>query len=138
MPETLAELKAKAAAAWDSATRTPLVTRLVPPPPGTPEGFAAWSVGDHPPRSVVVLPALDPQAPFAVHQRYIARVIATATGHCPLCSRAASLNADPERTPAAWQAAPVTVGVVHDHGCPAEFDDADRHLFPIFRSGEPS
>jgi len=118
--------------AWDSASRTPLITRLVPPPPKTPEGFAAWAVGDDHPRSIVVLPAITPTATYAQHQRYIARLIADATGHCPLCGQSAGLSLDPERDRALWRVAPLVIEVSHVNGCPATFDDEDKHLFPVF------
>lgn len=66
-----------------------------------PPGFEMWRVDG----LVVVLPGVTPTAPIEFKERYLCRVVATGTGTCPMCSRTASFNADPERQPAAWRLA---------------------------------
>lgn len=118
-----ADLRARLAAAWDGATGG--VEHLADAP-GVPPGFTMWRVG----RSSVVLPALAADAPLEVRERYLARVVATATGTCPLCAAVACLgDADPQRTPGAWAVLPVTLSVPHTTGCPAVFGDQDKRFF---------
>lgn len=129
-------LRAALVGAWDAARPVgedwPAVVAVSDPAP--PEGFTAWTT--HPPRAgsgqVAVLPALLPTAPPAVARRYMARVLASLTGACPLCSAVVTLSGpDPERTPAAWLHLPVVVGMTHAPDCPAIFTEADRaHLDP--------
>lgn len=113
-----------------------------------PEGFDAWSVGRWPEspsdapesgRLIVVLPSLNVFAPMSVHRRLRARVIANGTGRCPLCNQAAGLSApvpEPGGPRAYFHAGEVTVTLNHDRGCPAEFSDSERYLFPVFNHPE--
>lgn len=137
-----ADQRARLAAAQDAAAAIPVVAQVTPPA-GTPEEFSAWAVGPlGGPRSIVVVPALVADAPAAVADRLVARVIATATGLCPLCSRAAGLSSaipEPgERGRAAFYARPLVVEVRHDDGCPALFDAADARWFVAGAGGGAS
>lgn len=135
---SIADLRARLAAAQSSAASMPIVSLLGAPPPGTPTGHSAWAVGPlFGRRSIVVMPTLTPAAPAEVHDRLVARVLADATGTCPLCGRAAGLSQqipDPEnpgRGRAAWARLPLYIDVRHDVGCPAIFTDEDQQWFPI-------
>ena len=123
------------------AYRWPLVTRLSGPARAeVPPGFAAFAVGpwqddpqDAPPegRHIVVMPSLVAEAPMSVRRRYIARLVATGTGRCPLCGSVAGILPDspsPDH-PASWRLLPLRVGISHTPGCPAVFGDADREYF---------
>jgi hypothetical protein len=132
---TAADLRARLAAAWERAHAVqaaevlPLVEHLADAP--APPGWSVWRVGGEG-GPVTALPALaaGPAAPMDVQRRYLARVLANCSGRCPSCGAVANLpSADPERTPAAWQVAPVTVGIVHAPECPAVFTEADRGHF---------
>lgn len=134
-----AEARGRVAGVWDGIARQPLpLVALITAPEGTPEGFQAWAVGTPPaPRSIVLLPEISDYAPREVMDRYISRVVADATGTCPLCGQAAGLVGpdlpDPERPQRgrnAFYALPLSVGIRHDLGCPAIFTDADRRWFP--------
>ncbi|WP_314431861.1 hypothetical protein [Microbacterium lacticum] len=137
---TRADTRARLAMAQDSAAKTPIVAQVTPPP-GMPEGFAAFAVGPlFGPRAIVVVPALAADAPPAIVDRLVARVLATATGTCPLCGRAAGLVGapppdpeHPQRGRAAYYASRLVVDVRHDEGCPAIFDDADARWFVLSR-----
>ncbi|MDQ1548050.1 MAG: hypothetical protein QOH69_2954 [Actinomycetota bacterium] len=78
---------------------------------------------------------IDKAAPWEAKERYVARIVSLATGHCWLCDADASLSSDPERTPGAWRAAPVTIAIDHREGCGAVFDESDRALFPVYSGG---
>ncbi len=134
-----ADQRARLAAAQDAAAAMPIVAQ-VSPPAGTPDGFSAWAVGPlGGPRSIVVVPALVAGAPAALVDRLVARVIATATGRCPLCGHAAGLSSPiPEpgaRGRAAFYAMPVVVEVRHDDGCPALFEADDARWFVVAAGG---
>ena len=152
--ETTADLRARMAELWDRVHATappgewPEVTRLTTGPEvdRLPPNFTAWAVGpwpadpaDAPPagRHVVVLPTLDPAAPFDVQRRYRARIVADGSGTCPLCSGVAGIvGPDPERARAGFHALPVRVGVRHSTGCPAaDFGERERRWFPAFSNG---
>ena len=128
----LADIRARLAAQWDRAdTDEPLIERLTDAP--VPDHWTCWRVnGSH-----VALPTLSPLAPFEVQTRYLQRVVATARGSCALCGAVAEVHgADPDEHLAAWRVAPVSVGLVHATGCPAEFGDADRQWFPALRASD--
>jgi hypothetical protein len=73
-----ADLKATAATAWDSAHgKAPM---LVGKPAEMP-GWSMYMVG----RVAVCMPTLLPNAPKSIRRRYLARLVANATGICPLC-----------------------------------------------------
>lgn len=84
-----------------------------------------------------MLPALRPLAPVEVRRRYVARVVANATGRCPLCEGVAGVWIDPTRTPAAWSVLPVTFQVLHATQCPAQFETRDRKWFDPRAVGAP-
>lgn len=116
-----ADIRARLVAAQHAASRTPIVGLLGNPPEGTPPGFSAWAVGAlFGERHIVILPTLSPDAPQVIHDRVVARVLATATGECPLCGRAAGHDL----------LAPTVVDVRHDEGCPAVFTEDDSRWFP--------
>lgn len=155
MTETTADLRARLAALWDRAhpgsappDQWPPITRLVTGDglDRVPPGFAAWAVGRWPNdpdtapaegRHVIVLPELDPAAPYEVHRRYMARVIADGTGRCPMCAAVAGIvGPDPEHGHrAGFHRLPVVVGIQHATACPAEFTEDDRRWFPVHRGG---
>ena len=130
MAESRADIKARLAAAWDASGRSPVITRLIPAPEGTPEGFAAWQVGFREPRSIAVLPELDPRAPYTVHLRYLGRAVATATGRCPFCFEVAGGPGEH------WMLGPRVIQTKHGEDCPAVFTEEEQWLFPIYRKGE--
>jgi hypothetical protein len=101
-----------------------------------PRGFGAWRVGDSEPFSIAVLPMLARDAPPGVIQRYRSRILAVALGTCWLCGQTATLSADPEHSPVGWSVLPISIGISHLPGCPAEFTDDDKQWFPIFASGD--
>lgn len=116
-----ADLRARLAGAHHAASQTPIVSLLGVPPEGTPEGFSAWAVGSlFGERHIVVLPTLSTSAPQVIVDRLVARVLATATGTCPLCGRAAGVDVF----------SPSVVDVRHDEGCPATFGSEDSRWFP--------
>lgn len=84
----------------------------------------------------VVLPDLLPTAPMAVQRRYVARVLASSIGTCPLCHGVAGVSGNPEH-PAAWHLLPVTVEVKHEPWCAALFTERDRQHFVLW-AGERS
>lgn len=86
-----------------------------------------WRVGG----SHVMLPTLSLLAPYEMHRRYQARVVATAMGRCGMCGAVASVHGGEHL--AAWRVLPVTVGLTHVAGCPAEFTDDERQWFPAFQ-----
>ena len=83
----------------------PLIEHLVDAP--APPGFSVWSVNSSAP---IVLPTLALDAPIEIRLRYFARLLALATGTCPLCGAVATLGpTDPEHSrPAAWAVLPLT------------------------------
>ena len=101
----------------------PLVERITDAP--VPPGWAMFRVAGVP----LAMPAPAPDAPYEFRKRYLARVIATGTGLCPMCNRTAGLSHDPETSPAAFRVLAVTYGITHDPDCPAIFTDADRQFF---------
>jgi hypothetical protein len=127
---TFAETRARLAQMWDRVhpkDSTPLtVERLASDAPG----FTAWRVSSPDGSSTVVLPSLDLSAPFEIHRRYLARVIADATGICPLCSAVAGVSRDPDDGRAAFALLPVVVTVRHFPGCGAQFGEDERGWFP--------
>jgi hypothetical protein len=129
MPLTFAETRARLAAMWDSVHPPLMVERLTDAPLAA--GFTAWRVSGPDGSSTVVLPSLDPKAPFEVHRRYLSRVIANATGCCPLCSAVAEVSRDPDDGPAAWRLLEVVISVRHATDCPATFGEDDRRWFPV-------
>lgn len=128
-----ADLKARFIRTWDRADRpNPRIERITNPPDSLPEHFTLWTVNG----AAVALPTLSPFAPVEIARRYMARVVATASGTCSLCGAVASIDADPMRAPAHWHINPVTVGLTHAPSCPAEFTDEDRQWFPLMREQE--
>lgn len=126
--ESFLSIKERVTAAQESAASVPIVALLGTPPEGTPDGFSAWAVGPlWGPRSIVIVPTLLPDAPQPVVDRLVARVVATATGACPMCSRTAAL--DP--------AHPRRLSVQHDNGCPAIFENADARWFITTKEQTP-
>jgi len=131
-PPVLADVRAELAAQWDRVrppdldpAAPPLVERLDGAP--APPGYTVWRIGG-PGGPVTALPALIESAPLNVRRRYHARVVANGIGRCLLCSAVACIYPDrPDST--AWRVLPVTIGIDHAHGCPAEFTDADRQWF---------
>ena len=144
-----ADMRGRLAAAWERANDSipseqwPQVTRLTTGPglDKVPPGFTAWAVGPWSAqktsegRQVVVLPSLALNAPKAVWERYLARVIATGSGKCPMCSQVAALDREPpapgELGRAAFHALPLFVRVTQSMGCPAaDWTERERHYFP--------
>ncbi|MCK8468091.1 hypothetical protein M0722_12885 [Microbacterium sp. KSW4-16] len=118
---TSADLRARLVSSQQAASAVPIVGLLGTPPAGTPEGFSAWAVGAlFGERHIVILPTLSNDAPAVVLDRVVARVLATATGCCPLCGRAAGVDV----------LTPGVVDVRHDEGCPATFGPDDQRWFP--------
>jgi len=139
-----ADARARMAAAQAAAAQTPILS-LIAAPEGTPEGHSAWAVGPlFGPRSIVILPTLSDDAPPRVLERLMARVLATATGTCPLCGEVTGLVGPPIPDPregatrgaASFYLLPLTVGVRHAGECPAQFDDSDRRWFPVLNPQE--
>lgn len=118
---TPADLRARLVSSQQAASATPIVGLLGTPPEGTPPGFSAWAVGAlFGERHIVILPTLSSDAPAVMLDRVVARVLATATGRCPLCGRASGVDV----------LTPDVVDVRHDEGCPATFGPADTRWFP--------
>lgn len=141
MTKNRADARASFAQAWDgtdpAAGQWPEVALLTDHPAAA-SGWTALGVRGG--RGITVLPELLPGAPPEVERRYYARAMATLAGRCPLCDQAAGLSADPQRTPAAWAVAPLTVDLSHAEGCRAVFTEADRQWFhpdAIGRSQSP-
>jgi hypothetical protein len=84
-----ADLKAKMARAHKSAAGQ--IPILVGKPSDMP-GFSAYMVG----QVLVCMPTLLPTAPKSVKRRYLARIVANATGVCPHCGE---LAGDPKGDP---------------------------------------
>lgn len=137
-----ADARAALAAAWEVAGSprpegSPApgpVERLRDAP--APPGWQVWRVGGG---AATMLPALRPSAPMRVRRRYLARIVASCTGRCPLCGAVAGLPAqapDPERTPAGWAALPLAVGITHDESCAALFGPRERRWFDPRAVGE--
>ena len=122
-----ADLPARLVSSQHAASAVPIVGLLGTPPAGTPDGFSAWAVGAlFGERHIVILPTLRSDAPAVVLDRVVARVLATATGCCPLCGRAAGVDV----------LTPGVVDVRHDEGCPAVFGPEDSRWFPTLTSPE--
>jgi hypothetical protein len=112
---------------WDAASSTapPVVERLIDAP--LPPGLTAFRVNNI---STVALPTLADDAPMDVYKRYFARVVAVATGRCPLCDAVAGVSRDPDDGRAAFMLLPVQIEIAHLPGCPTRFDESDRCWFP--------
>ncbi|MFB4350427.1 hypothetical protein [Microbacterium sp. CR_7] len=124
---TPADLRARLVSSQQAASAVPIVGLLGTPPAGTPDGFSAWAVGAlFGERHIVILPTLSSDAPAVVLDRVVTRVLATATGRCPLCGRAANVDV----------LTPGVVDVRHDEGCPAIFGPEDSRWFPALTSPE--
>jgi len=132
-----ADLKAHLADAQAIAAAVPIVS-LLGALPDTPDGYVVWAVGPlGGPRSRVLMPEFSPDAPPVVMDRLVARVLADATGTCPLCGAVAGLVGpeppNPERPllgRGVYYALPVSVGFRHEGECPAVFGEEDRRWFP--------
>ena len=72
---TAADLKARVVTAMARAVDSGAVVERVRDAPA-PAGYSMWRIG----RSATVLPTLLSSAPFSVHRRYLARVVANITG----------------------------------------------------------
>lgn len=123
----VSELRARVVRAQESAARTPIVSLLGQSPEGVPPGYSAWAVGPlFGVRSLVLMPTLSDDAPPVMEERLIARIVATGTGACPLCGRAAGgpLVSD--------EAGPLVIDIRHDEGCPAVITQTDRKWFPVY------
>jgi hypothetical protein len=134
----IALAKSRLAELWDRADgierdEPPLIERIVDPPASLPPGFTLWRVNG----SMVALPTLDPTAPAVVQQRYLARVCATATGHCLLCGAVAGVSIDPERAPAAFRVLEVGVSLTHSPECAAQFAPHEVRYFPVLAGRDP-
>jgi len=136
MAANQAELRGRMSALWDRADgiehdEPPLIERIMDAP--IQPGFTVWRVNG----SMVAMPTLDPSAPFVIQQRYLQRVIATATGYCRLCSAVAGVSIDPERAPAAFKALEVGVTLTHAPACAATFGPDEAHYFPVLAARDP-
>ncbi|KJL23794.1 hypothetical protein RN51_01329 [Microbacterium oxydans] len=122
---TPADLRARLVSSQQAASAVPIIGLLGTPPAGTPVGYSAWAVGSlFGDRHIVIMPTLDDNAPAVVLDRVVARVLATATGCCPLCGRAAGVDV----------LTPGVVDVRHDEGCPATFGPEDSRWFPALHT----
>jgi hypothetical protein len=112
-----ADAKAKLTRSWASATGQ--VPMLVGKPADLP-GWSAYGVGD----VLVLMPTLLPGAPKSIKRRYLARIVANASGTCPVCRSCAG---DLEMSERGLNRGALT----HEAGCSIG-DDAgmDRWLDP--------
>jgi hypothetical protein len=129
-----ADLKARVARSWDRAgpasDSDPLPPILLDVRAPHPRGWAVWRVGSLAGPAVAAPDLAPDRMPDPrVARRYFERILATARGACHRCGAAASVDLDPTSQPAAWSVLEVGVTLVHAHGCPCEFTEADRvHL----------